>query len=396
MSICEISEESLASEEDVLRFNPFVEGIDTLELGRTLDLREVFEQYLRPEMQGMNRQRKTIQGVERQLRLFEKWWDEELKFWTGKSEIDIPRPIVASLTIQHLSTYQSWLRKNGRNGLYINNSITAIRQILGCAVSSGLITHVPKIRSVPAKKAAPKIYLNDDQLELMWKATEAMTWPRKRRGFTRLHYSPPMAWKCCLILWTLYGLRTQELVALEKKAKPLKWGNIRDDLETPNPAGKTLNEWGWLVYTPTKQEWVKPDPLYLPLSMHARAALEHLRPVDWTPEMAVCNWTFSSTSFYKAWHKLTAAAGIKPKTGDLLVPKHYRKTCATRTADFSAPAADYITGHAADRTGQTLVEDSGSKVSGTHYKNAENKVLECISTISVPACYDEILKSPLQ
>lgn len=373
------------------RFNPFIQGTDTLELGRRLELRDVFEQYLRPEMQSAGCKRKTIGNVERHLRLFEQWWEDALAFWKNRSHVEILRPIVASLTIQHLTAYQQWLRKNGRKGLYINGSVGIIQQILRCAESSGLITHVPRAKPVPAKKAAAKIYLIDSQLSDLWEAFGESTWPVKRQGFRPLHYPSPMAWRCCLVLWTLYGFRTQELIPLESKAKSLKWKHIHDCYETPNPAGQTKNEWGWIVFTPGKQERVKPEPLYLPLTRHARAALEHLRPVDWKPDEAVCNWTYSSSSFYPEWHAATARAGIKPKTGEPLEPKHLRKTCSTRSDDWCPGAADYITGHASDRSGQAQVADAGSKVSGMHYKNAENKVKQCLDTIPLPACFDEIL-----
>src|SRR5690606_6645901 len=111
----------------------------------------------------------------------------------------------------------------------------------------GLITHAPRVDSIPAPKAAPKVYMTHEHLTALWQ--EAPTkWPVKNRNFRPLNYSPQTAWRCCLILWTIYGLRTQELVAVESASRPLQWSNIHDCVETPNPAGYTQNGWGWLVY----------------------------------------------------------------------------------------------------------------------------------------------------
>src|SRR5690606_7668995 len=124
----------------------------------------------------------------------------------------------------HLSTFQKWLLDSGKSVKLTNQAVAGIRQILRCAELNGLITHAPRVESIPAKKASPKIYLTDDHLEALWRHAPT-DWPVKRRGFTRLHYPPQLAWRCCLVLWTIYGFRTQELIALERKSRPLRWEN---------------------------------------------------------------------------------------------------------------------------------------------------------------------------
>lgn len=374
------------------RFNPFQEQGDSLELGRRLELRQVFDLYLRPTLQGRQRKRKTIAAIERHLRVFDDWWQRELEFWQSKSKIEIPRPVVASLTTQHLAAFQKALMDSGRTGRYVNQALGSIRQVLRCAESRGLIAVAPRIDAVSAPKAAPKIYLTDEHLTALWTAADSLRWPVKRRDFRPLHYSPATAWRACLVLWTLYGFRTQELVALEDISQPITWANIVLTEETPNPAGYTSNEWGWLVYVPPKQSWVKSEPLYLPLTVHARAALEHLRPKDWTPEMPVCDWTLSSSSFYATWHGWTAAAGIEPKVGKRFLVKHLRKTCSTRTKNHRPGLSAYITGHASDRSGTDAV---ASSVSEQHYENAEQAILECMTTIELPPIFDQILSSQI-
>lgn len=369
------------------RFNPFRLQSDSLELGKVLELRQVFDGYLRQALESKQRKRKTIQAVERHLRAFEGWWHKELEYWKCKSQIEIPRPVVASLTIQHLTAFQQSLRNGGRTGRYANQALGSIRQILRCAEAHGLIVSSPRVESLVAPKAAPKVYLTDEHLTALWTAAESLAWPVRRRDFQPLHCSPTTAWRSCLVLWVLYGLRTQELVALEEIAQPIRWSNIVLTEETPNPAGYTRSEWGWLVYVPPKQSWVKDEPLYLPLTKHARAALEHLRPADWTPETPVCDWTLSSTSFYATWHGWTKAAGIAPKVGTRFLVKHLRKTCSTRIKNHRPGLSSYVTGHASDRSGT-------SSVSEQHYENAEQAILECMETIPVPAAFDEILRRP--
>lgn len=377
------------------RFNPFLPPGGSLELGRVIDLRQVFDGYLKPALQAKQRERKTISAIDRHLRVFDEWWEEERKFWEARGQTTIPRPIVASVNGHLLGLFQQRLLENGRTPSYVNKALGSIVHVLKHAEAKGLITHVPRVQSLTASNCGPLIYLSDKQLNALWDTAPRLAWPRKRRDFTKLHYDPGTAWRCCLILWVTYGFRTQDLVAHEHIKTPITWGSVHYVEETPNPVGHVRNDLGWLVYVPSKERKVagKDVPLYLPLNRHARAALDHLRPTDYTDDMPICDWTCSTSSFYKAWHEWTRLAEVESKTGDRIQAKHLRNTCATRSEIHRAGVSAYITGHAADRSGtQSLLPKS--KVAQRHYQNPEKAILECISTISLPSHFDEILRWP--
>lgn len=303
--------------------------------------------------------------------------------------MDFARPFVARISSKTLSAIQKQLVKDGRSPLYANQTLRNIRQVLLCAERHGLITHAPRFTDLPAQRSAPKIYVTDDQLVALWNAATGLKWPDRRRDFRQrddrfLHYTPGTAWRCCLVLWVMYGFRTQDLIALEEESTPITWANYTDSPESPNPVGYGRNPYGWLSFTPSKDRRGKINhrPLYLPLNLHARCALERLKPEDWTPEMPICNWTLSSTSFYDTWREWTEIARVKSKTGGKINANHLRKTCVTRVEEHCHGVSGYIVGHASD---------GKSKVTDAHYNNAEKRVLECVSTIKLPGCFDEVL-----
>jgi hypothetical protein len=94
----------------------------------------------------------------------------------------------------------------------------------------------------------------------------AAAWP------THLSARASDVWRALLVLAATYGPRTQELIGLE-------WGNVSFDERCPHPKYSTsiVNPHGWLWHVPRKTRATKPEPLYLPLTIAARAHLERLR-----------------------------------------------------------------------------------------------------------------------
>lgn len=372
-------------------FNPFVVPSDSYQRGWVLDLRQVFDGILRPQMEASGRTAKTINSIDRHLREFEEWWAMLRSQWEGrKNEMDFDRPLVAGVRHDTLLAFQKHLIQSGKSASFTNKTLGAVKRILKCAAHHQLIPQAPQIADLPEHKSDPPIYLTDDQLTALWHAAERLAWPKKRRGFRPLGYPAATAWRCCLVLWVMYGIRTQDLITLEGKNSPLTWGNFYDDPATPNPVGYATNQDGWLHFTPSKSKRFG-RPLYLPLNRHARSAIERLRPDDWKPDMAICDWTFSSTSFYDTWHEWVRLAGIKHKSGQRFLVKHLRNTCVTRIEKHRTGLSIYIVGHTPDQIGSGMRPIPRSKVSDLHYHNPEDKIVECISTIKLPSCFDSIL-----
>ncbi len=164
----------------------------------------------------------------------------------------------------------------------------------------------------------------------IWTVADHCTWPRIS-GLATGDW-----WRCALcLLWT-YGFRTQELIAFQKGKQQLSWSCIHFDTETPNPAGQAHNAHGWLVYVPQKQRWAKPEPLYLPLTIHARAAIDWLAGAaraqcggNLPPGRPLFPWSSSHKSLYAQWEAMQSRADVRTKAGPPFQFKHLRKSAAT-------------------------------------------------------------------
>jgi hypothetical protein len=86
-------------------------------------------------------------------------------------------------------------------------------------------------------------------------------------------------------------------------------------------------------------------------------------------------------------------AKVKPKDTsglEYFLPKHFRKGCTSKINDFMPNMAQYIVGHASDRSGQNSV------VSDKHYYNAETAIYKCIHNMPYPKCFNELLSCPVK
>lgn len=356
-----------------------LEKPNTLDLGEQLSVPDVFAQYMLPEMNAGGRRPSTISNCKRAVRRFAEWWN---------TLCEDPLP-VAVIRRKHLDEFREWLGTQGCKIPTQNEACGIIRQVLRCAERHELIERAPQIERKHHIGRAAKLYFSFEDVEALWKVLHKARWPRRDSLQMPLPYSAEQFWKSALVLYSIYGFRTQELVRLESHFRPLLWDNIYTEALTPNPAGRMESEHGWISYVPQKQERLKSDPVTVPLTPHTRAAIDCL--VDGTPQPwdAVFDVSMSSVNFYHEWHRLVEFADIKPRAGsgvERYQIKHLRKTATTWLNNHQPGLGPHVVGHASDRSGQ-----GASTISERHYANHEEAVVKGLASFQPPACFDELL-----
>lgn len=355
--------------------NDWLEDASSLKLGKRLTVENVLVDYVLPELKSKNRRPSTVASLVREVDRWTAWC---------KSVTDQPLPI-AKIRRRHLQTFREWLSSTGHSVPLQNGAIRAVLQVMHAAEKHELINNSPKLESLHHRGVAPKIFPSDEEIDRLWQVADAMEWPTRDSKLRPLPYSPATAWRSAFVLYRCYGFRTQELVRLESDYRSITWGNIHGAGMTPNPEGRCECEFGWLAYTPQKQERMKPEPLVVPLNRYTRAALDQVSQGPHKPTDVVLDWAMSSVSFYAAWHKLCELASVKPRAAsgvERYTVKHLRKAATTGINNHRPSMAEHIVGHGSDRSGQ-------SAVSSKHYNNAEQAVLDCVLTMPVPESFKE-------
>jgi integrase len=358
----------------------------------TVSLRDCYERYKRPELS--RRSVETVREYETHLARWDKFW--ELAFAAAKStgrgwKYRIAHPVLPQITRPELLAFRGWLESappetGPLSPRTINKHLGTVTAVLEAAVRHALLPHAYKLEPLPTQRASRKLYLSYAEAEALKRACRVAHWPRD------LPCRPAAYWEALLVGWCVYGFRTQEQVRYETRMRALTWGDVRPQSETPAPEGKAEWRLGWLVYTPQKQQRIKPDPLVLPLHPAYHAHLEAIRPDDAGPEEPVFPFPLSNEAFYGAWKSILQAAGVRPKAGlDGIAPayqvRHLRKTCTTWCNDHGATVGvphlgELVTGHAADRG-----PGGPSAISATHYDNAEQRLLKGLTTLPLPPSF---------
>lgn len=363
-----------------------------------LTLADVWRNYHRPELakpraQG-GRSADTIGEYETHLRRWAECWDavrsQEGENWKYR----IMHPVLPEIDRPELETFRCWLQRQVEDGKEtwvnrtINKHVGTIQAVLQAAVEHGLKQFCPKLKPLPARSVARKLHLSYDEADALKRACRVAAWP------SGLPAPAALYWETMVVGFCVYGFRTQEQARYESNKQELRWPDVRDDEETPHPDGKARCRLGWLVYTPQKQIDKKPEPLVLPMVDAYRRHLNAIRSFGVNPEGSVFPFPLSNEKFYDTWRAIVAAAGVKPKPGlDGLQPeyqiRHLRKTATRWLNDHRPGIAEYIVGHADDRSPDKEME--GSKVSRKHYDFAEDRVLEALSTLPLPPSFHEPL-----
>lgn len=361
--------------------HPLLNPPDTLEIGRKSSVEDVWRDYLLPELRETGRKPTTIWDLSRHTRMWSEWWASQCKAKLPISIIDV----------RHLTTFRKWLLEKRRmTASNANRHVASVKQILNCAARNSLITQVPTLRALPYHAKDERVYLENEQIDRLWEFATQLDWPRKDSVGNDLPYSPTTAWRSALVMWRLYGFRTQELIKQQRRYTSLQWKNIRPPGITPNGTGRCECNFGWLKYIPEKQKRLKPDWLVVPLNAYSQAALQMIRPDDPHEEDVVFDWPLSSTTFRAVWHLWLKLANVTPREESgvkRFTPKHLRKTTITMIDDYRDGMSEHIVGHAADRSGQ-------SKINSRHYRNPERGVLDTMLSMPVPSCFESLITKP--
>jgi len=364
-----------------------------------LTLREAFERYKLPELGG--RSPDTIGEYRTHLARWEQFWSAENRRREGSPtgwEYRTHCPVLPSIGRNELLLWRNWLLDLDGNlsPRTVNKHLGSVHAIMSATVVAlaGAAERIelpdpPRLPALPAKVAARKLCLTHEQVDRLMQACAVSTWP------ANLHTAAPTYWRAAIVLWCNYGLRTQELVRYHGRMTSLLWSDIHWQPETPHPDGQAVNEWGWLTYTPEKQSGIKSEPLVLPLNETTHRWPKAIRPSrDGRDE--VFPWPLVSKLFYATWKQICSAAGIAPKKdfdgsqAEYQI-KHLRKTCTTWHNDNVPGIAQYITGHAADRSpDQQLLGTRRSEVSARHYDSAENRILAAVLSLRQPTSFAEV------
>jgi hypothetical protein len=348
---------------------------------RTLE--QVFLKYVKPEMERKQRKRGTIRDIERALERWRAYWESRPPARTRRGARILDPCVVCDVKLRHLEEWRNAILS--QFGPHTTNRyLGSIRQILVSATRRGVIRKRPTLEKLP-EPAAKRYYLTPAQVERLWKAADAATWPRSA-GMSAGDW-----WRCALILYWTYGFRTQELIAFQVGKAGLTFASLSLCSETPNPEGTAISAHGWLTYIPQKQQWAKPQPLYLPLTPTARAAVDRLvaaatiRDGSPQPTAAIFPWGCAHKSLYREWRSLQRRADVAAKSGQPYLLKSLRKSAATYLEKHHKGLGAAVCGWA-DR--------ESSQVMAKHYAVDELTLVEKLADYPVPECFRTIAESP--
>lgn len=316
-----------------------------------------FKETYAPHLERNGRVRSTITSYKRAIKELKQWLKS-----TGTKKADANFKV---LDRQRLTAFRDDVCSSNGNKT-ANRRIRLIKSVIRYAFDLDLVKSVPSIRTLDEVKAINKLTLRflrepgedierDELSKLYLAASEMDRWPQIENAADY--------WKSMVVLYSTYGFRTNELVAIESGKVGLDWSNIHFDKEVRGYT-QAESEFGWIIYTPQKQQRFKPHPVCAPLTESARKHLEAL-PTKTGP---VFPFPKSKETFYQCWRDLFSSVGLC----DGFKVKHLRKTAITWIDFFFAGCGELITGHA----------ERG--VSGQHYNQQQFKLVRAIENLPTP------------
>lgn len=307
----------------------------------------------------------------------------------GQPELDprITDPwVLSDISSRLVSAFIQWMFAKDLSNSTVKKAVQTVKRVIDLAGREGVKVNAIKTKPIIAK-AAPKYYLDDLQIACLWSAANGAAWPvqsgqRRRRGSGM---PPSTFWRAILIMMRTYGMRVQDLVSYEKKKQPILWGDITFTPRTPNPEGKCDWQFGWLYYQASKTG----REYYLPLTRHARAAIDRLA----THARTACSGDLPADrpilpcptghGLNNTWKILQATARVAKPNGEPYQLEDFRKTCATYLDEHCPELAYHVCGWTHE----------GSKVAHKHYINSERKLVASLPSAPMPGCFDEWLES---
>lgn len=352
---------------------------------------DVFELLLLPDLRRRDRSPATIGEYRTALKFFDQWLLRE------GAKYGIANPLLRDVSRASLEAFRDYVvRQRDVSHRTANKRVDSLLRILKFAAGREEVAEyeaAPEVAALEHTPAESKLYFRYEQLDRMYEAAGRCEWPDVDRDGQQL--DAPAQWRAALVIFFCYGQRTQELIRYESRKESLTWGQIWPEPESPADDGHARCEHGWFTYVPTKQKRHKPQPLVLPISSTVAAHLKAISPqrsaLSQMADGPIFNWPLTNGPLYEEWKRLLRNAKVTPKpdpaTGRArrFLIKHLRKTCETWYAHhFGKEVAEAIVGH------------SARSVSSRHYINLEERVLEAVTTLPLPASFGEIFRAGQQ
>ena len=331
----------------------------------------------------------TIEEYERCLDRFDEFWVARSE--TGHSAAHVLAnvatenrttcPVLSTIDDVLLAEFRDWLAAGTglgrlacksppaaeRNGSTVAKYFRSLRALLREAVAQQWIGRSP--RMPPIRKVAEKQVrvIRPEVISALLTQIAASPPEYPAADYSR-GMKPATWWRGLVTLCWHYGFRRGEIIEqLTWRHKDPLLGTVGVFFERQSPIESVdlANEWGWIVYSPTKQEWSKPGVLLLPLTAACRAVLDQIRheqglgPNDW-PHTLLFPAPRSHPARDRVFKALQQSAGVtSPYTLHDL-----RRTCETFWENFGL--GEFVTGHA----GRT-----------THDRSYDSKVTRLLSLL---------------
>lgn len=365
---------------------------------RPLTIREYFDQTFLPEATDRGLSRDRIGELKQAVHRWE-WWCRD-----GTPDKDgTMSPVLTDVTPMALCEFRkSCLARElpGRDGRMrvvtprsLNKTLQAIEQILAAAIEDGTLDEsrgIVRVRKVAQPRQVNKLVLTDEQLAAIIDAAKKATWPHHATDGRPI--DAPTMWQTAIVLFAIYGMRTQDLLRYDTLLRPIRWGCVRPAGPSPAEDGTLDSDHGWLSWVPNKTDRVKSFAMCLPLSATARHWLDRWREAmpptsDTDPLMPI---PMTKDSVYASWRAILSEANVKPKpkiefdeSGNVIATergyllKHLRCTAGTRAEEHASSlhhqgVGRWITGHVSN------------DVFERHYRGMERAIKETIETMPMP------------
>lgn len=209
----------------------------------------------------------------------------------------------------------------------------------------GLIPFFRPLEPLKRQKKLPFVF-SRKEMSALYRACDAAGVTGGYRK-TRLYH--PFLWRTAIVLALNTGPRAWDLFSL-------RWEDVRfQDFR-----------YGSVFYQAAKTGKIQRPPL----NRLARAHLERLKALQLDAELVFPDFR-KNKSFYAAWNRICAAAGVKAPF------EAFRKTCSTLHDDVIAGVGAWLTGH------------SVRGVNAESYQNPTRRVLRAVYDFRNPRAFSE-------
>lgn len=269
----------------------------------------------------------------------------------------------------------------------IRKVFSLVRKCLRRAEQEREIDRVPTIPRIRQPHRRPGV-VTVEELDLLYKAADAATWPRAR-GLKARRLSclqPGDWWRAWFALFAVYGARTADIVSYKHGADGLLWSSVIDQPECPDASIPGLScPHGWLEFVPGKTSRTRGEPLLLPRSAVINQHLDRFREID---PMRVFPNGRSKIQFAESFQAIRSAAGVSDDvtiadTGTRRGRKmrSIRKFCSNAWDGLREGLGGWVLGHI------------GQGTNAAHYRLALPDIVRLMDQYPLPASMAPTVKT---